>query len=460
MTKAGFDLAILGGGPGGYATAFFSHSLGLRPVVIEEDLVGGTCLHRGCIPAKAWLQTAATYAAAAEAGTFGVDVSDLALDWQKASTRKDTVVSSLHHGLERTFRQREIPVINGHGRLAAPGRLQVAAAENDLLVEADAIVLATGSRPQAVPGFDFDGIRIVSSDDALGWEEQPERVVIVGGGAIGCEFASLLSDLGSQVTVIEMMDQLVPGVEPEVAAELQRSLRRRGVRFHLGAAAGRPSVTDACVLVDVADTTVEADVVLVAVGRRPNTDSLGLEELGVEMDRGYVKADPTTMETSVAGVFAVGDLVAGTPQLAHVGFAEGLAVAEFLATGQPTPVAYDAIPLVVYTRPEVAQVGLTESSARASGIDVVTHQRPYGGGGRAVIKAEKRGLVKLVVSKSDRLVGASVIGPEAGELIHELMITLGTESDVGDVGHLIHAHPTLSETVGDTLLAAAGLGLH
>ncbi|MGB8360337.1 MAG: FAD-dependent oxidoreductase, partial [Acidimicrobiia bacterium] len=224
--------------------------------------------------------------------------------------------------------------------------------------------------------------------------------------------------------------------------------------------AQKPSITEAGVVIDVAGTRIEADVILVAVGRRPNTEELGLEELGVETDKGHVKVDPLTMETSVPGVFAVGDVVAGTPQLAHVGFAEGLAVAEFLATGKPAPVAYHAIPLVVYTRPEVAQVGLTERGARDSGVDVVTHQRPYGGGGRAVIRGEKRGLVKLVVSESNRLVGASVVGPEAGELIHELMITLGTKSDVRDVGRFIHAHPTLSETVGDTLLVAAGLGLH
>jgi dihydrolipoamide dehydrogenase len=460
MRTDGYDLAILGGGPGGYSTAFFSHNLGLRPVVIEKGLVGGTCLHRGCIPAKTWLHTAATYAAASEAEAFGVLASDVVVDWQLASARKKTVVSSLHRGLERTFRQREIPIVNGIGRVTAPGRIEVATDEGVCIVEADAIVVATGSRPQEVPGFDFDGRRIVSSDDALDWENRPERVTIVGGGAIGCEFASLLSDLGSQVTIIEMMDQLVPGLEPEVASELQRSLRRRGVQVHLGATAGRPEIIDAGVLVDVAGATIESDVVLVAVGRRPNTDTSGLEELGVEMERGYVKVDPLTMETSVPGLFAVGDVVAGTPQLAHVGFAEGLAVAELLATGEPAPVAYDAIPLVVYTRPEVAQVGLTEQAARESGVEVTTHRRPYGGGGRAVIKGEKRGLVKLVVSESNRLVGASVIGPDAGELIHELMITLGTESHVGDVGRLIHAHPTLSETVGDALLAAAGLGLH
>lgn len=460
MYEEGFDLAILGGGPGGYATAFFSHALGLRPVVIEKGLVGGTCLHRGCIPAKAWLHTAASYAAAAGAEAFGVLVSDVVVDWQLASVRKDAVVSALHRGLERTFRQREIPIISGKGRLTSSGCIDVVTDVGTRVVKADAIVLATGSRPQAVPGFDFDGVRIVSSDDALSWERRPERVIIVGGGAIGCEFASLLSDLGSQVTIVEMMNQIVPGVEPEVASELQSSLRRRGVRFHLGATAGKPSITEAGVVLDVSDTRIEADVVLVAVGRRPNTDELGLEELGIQTDRGHVKVDPSTMETSVPGVFAVGDVVAGTPQLAHVGFAEGLAVAEFLATGKPAPVAYDAIPLVVYTRPEVAQVGLTERGALESGIDVMTYQRPYGGGGRAVIKGEKRGLVKLVVSESNRLIGASVVGSEAGELIHELMITLGTESDVRDVGRLIHAHPTLSETVGDTLLASAGLGLH
>lgn len=460
MSPEGYDLAILGGGPGGYATAFFAQGLGLHPVVVERDMVGGTCLHRGCIPAKAWLHTAATYAAAVEGELFGVLASEVSVDWDIASRRKDGVVSSLYQGLERTFEQREIPVVRGVGRLEDVGRLAVATDEGERLVHADSIVLATGSRPQGVPGFELDGRTVVTSDEALSWEKRPQRVVIVGGGAIGCEFASMLSDLGSEVTVVEMMDQLVPGIDADVARELQRGLRRRGVRFHLGTSAQMSPTEDAGVVVDTGEASIEADVILVAVGRRPNTEGLGLEGLGIATERGYVKVSPETMETSVPGVFAVGDIVAGAPQLAHAGFAEGLVAARFIATGTSAPVSYETIPLVVYSRPEVAQIGVTEDSARASGVEVATYRRPYGGGGRAVIKGEKRGLVKLVVSTSNRLLGASIVGPEAGELIHELMIALGTQSDIEDIGRLVHAHPTLSETVGDTLLSAAGLGLH
>ncbi|MGD2103210.1 MAG: dihydrolipoyl dehydrogenase [Acidimicrobiia bacterium] len=460
MATDSYDVAILGGGPGGYATAFFSNSLGLRPVVIEKDLVGGTCLHRGCIPAKTWLNAAETYATIAEAEAFGVRANDVEVDWPTALRRKETVVSGLHRGLRRTFEHRDIPVVTGVGRVSGPGELSVEGPDGAMVVSADKLVVATGSRPMTVPGFEVDGRYVVSSDEALEWEERPASVVIIGGGAIGCEFASLLSDLGSEVTVIEMLDQILPGVDVDVARELQGRLRRRGVRFLLGTSAGPPSIHGDKVRIETDGETVESDVVLVAVGRRPNTEGIGLEEAGVTLDRGFVEVDHETMETRLSGVFAVGDIVAGTPQLAHAGFAEGLTASRFIATGEKGPVDYSAIPLVVYTRPEVAQIGLTEKTAGEMGVEVQVHQRPFGGSGRAMIKGEKRGIVKLLISDSNQLVGASIAGPHAGELIHELMITLGTHTDITDVGPLIHAHPSLSETIGESLLAASGLGLH
>jgi len=455
-----FDVAILGGGPGGYATAFFTRSLGLRPVVIEKDLVGGTCLHRGCIPAKTWLHTAETYATVMAGEVFGVTTTDVNVDWSQALQRKEVVVSALHRGLEKTLEQREVAVVTGVGRLSGPGEVLVDGAEGAQSISAGHVVIATGSRPTAVPGFELDGRVVVSSDEALSWEERPQKVAIVGGGAIGCEFASLLSDLGSEVTVIEMMDQILPGVDPDVSNELHNRLRRRGVTFRLGVTAGPPSVHEDGVRMVVDGVPIETDAVLVAVGRRPNTEGIGLEEAGVVLRRGHVEVDLATMETAVPNLFAVGDIVAGTPQLAHAGFAEALTAARFIARGERAPVDYAAIPLVVYTRPEVAQIGLTEQSARERGMSVEIHQRAFGGSGRALIKGEKRGIVKLVVSESNQLLGASMAGPGAGELIHELVVILGTHSDVGDVGQLIHAHPSLAETVGETLLAASGLGLH
>lgn len=455
-----FDVAIVGGGPGGYATAFFARSLGLSPIVVERHRVGGTCLHRGCIPAKTWLHAAETFATVAEGETFGVRASGVTIDWQLALKRKEQVVASLFDGLERAFRQREIPVVNGIGRIQSPNEVLIRDSEGTHVVAARTVVVATGSRPQTIPGFDLDGKRIVSSDHALDWNQRPDGVVIIGAGAIGCEFASMLSDLGSEVTVIELMDQVVPGIDRDAARELQTRLRRRGVRFHLGISAGAPIEDAGAMRVAVGETYVRADVILMAVGRIPNTEDLGLGEIGVTLERGHVKVDPATMQTDIPNVFAVGDIVAGAPQLAHAAFVEGLTAARFIATGDRTPVDQRSIPLVVYTRPEVAQIGLTEEMARDSGVEVVVHQRPFGGGGRALIKGEKRGLVKLVIDESNRLIGASIVGPQAGELIHELMVTMGTGMDVLDAGRLIHAHPTLSETVGETLLAASGTPLH
>lgn len=454
------DIAILGGGPGGYGAAFIAHGLGLNVAVVEKDRIGGTCLHRGCIPAKSWLHVAETFATVSEAALQGVVVQGFDLDWEQAWQRKEKVVASLHSGLERGFASKGIEVIKGVGRLVSANQVDVNTADGVRSVSAANIIVATGSRPRSIPGYEFDRERIVSSDEALEWRSPPGRVAILGGGAIGCEFASLLSDLGAEVHVIEMMDQIVPGMCSAAARELQSKLSRRGVTFHLGASARHPVRRPDSIEIPIGDRTVEADVVLVAVGRQPNTEDLGLETIGVELDRGYVKVDPGTMQTNVPGVFAVGDIVAGTPQLAHAGFAEALSTVRFIAGGEIRPVDYATIPLVVYSRPEMAQVGLTEETARQLGVGVTVHQRTYGGGGRALIKGEKRGLVRILVDDADRVVGCSVVGPDAGELIHEVMVTMSAELSVDDAARLIHAHPTLSETVGETLLAAAGVHLH
>ncbi|MGA7272975.1 MAG: dihydrolipoyl dehydrogenase [Acidimicrobiia bacterium] len=454
------DVAILGGGPGGYGAAFIAHGFGLDVVLVEKDRIGGTCLHRGCIPAKSWLHVAETFATVSEAALQGVMVDGFGIDWEQAWQRKEKVVASLHGGLVRGFASKGIEVVEGVGRLVGANRLEVDTPDGVRSVSAANIIVATGSRPRSIPGYQFDRERIVSSDDALEWRSPPGRVAILGGGAIGCEFASLLSDLGAEVHVIEMMDQIVPGMCRSAARELQSRLSRRGVKFLLGASAGQPVRGPGSIEIPVGDRTVEADVILVAVGRRPNTENLGLEPIGIELDRGYVKVDPETMQTTVPGVFAVGDIVAGTPQLAHAGFAEALSAVRFIATGEGRPVKYATIPLVVYSRPEMAQVGLTEEAARQLGVEVTIHQRTYGGGGRALIKGEKRGLVRILVDDADRVVGSSVVGPEAGELIHEMMVTMSSGLSVDDAAGLIHAHPTLSETVGETLLTAAGIHLH
>ncbi len=455
------DLVIIGGGPGGYAAALYAHNFGLSVALVERDLVGGTCLHRGCVPAKAWLETAERFVSVAEAGEFGVVAAPPGLDWVRARERKDRVVGQLHRGLGGLLRRRGVEVIAGTGRLALPGAVVVALAEGgEQRMEARAVIVATGSVPRSIPGYDFDGVRIVNSDHALDWSERPERVAVIGAGAIGCEFASFLADLGSRVHLFEVMPQVLPGMEPEAAKVLHRELAGRGVDIHVGTAVEPARLSEEGVVVPFGDSSVEADVVLVAVGRAALTGGIGLEGTRIEMEKGFVKVDPSTQETAQPGVFAVGDIVSGTPQLAHAGFAEGIAAVTYLASGKMAPVDYRAVPAVVYTWPEVAAVGLTEEQARAAGYEVTVGSHGFQGVARAVVRGENRGLVKIVAEAGGPILGATVVGPAAGELIHELMLAVGWEALPAEAAAFIHAHPTLAEAVGEALLGAAGRHLH
>lgn len=456
-----YDVAIIGGGPGGYAAALYAHNFGLSVALIEKDKVGGACLHRGCIPAKSWIHTAEVFTEVAAAGEVGVISSPPVIDWGRALERKNAVVNQLYTGLSGLLKKRRVEVIAGTGRLAGRGVVDVAGSDGGTArIEAGTVIVATGSVPRAIPGYDIDGIRIVTSDHALDWTERPHRVAVIGAGAIGVEFAGLLADLGSTVHVFEVLDQVVPGVEPGAARVLARALGKKGVQIHTGTTVGAPQSTPTGVVVPFGEDSVEVDVVLVAVGRAPVTSGIGLEEAGVRLDRGYVLADRSTMLTDAPGVYAIGDIVAGTPQLAHAGFAEGIAAITHIATGVAAPVEYRAIPLVVYTVPEVASVGLTEQQARAAGYEVEVHDHGFGGVGRAIIKGDTTGLVKLVVQKDGPILGATVVGPSAGELIHELMYMVGWEALPAEAAAFIHAHPTLAEAVGESLLASAGRSLH
>ncbi len=453
-----YDVVIVGGGPAGYAAALYAHNYGLKTALVEKDEVGGTCLLRGCIPAKAWLQSAEVFTTVAGAGEFGVQSSAPSFDWGTALARKQKIVDGLVKGLSGLLKQRKVEVINGHGRLDGAGRVVVN--DGEQVLETKNVIVATGSVPRSIPGYEFDGVRIVSSDHALDWEARPQRVAIIGAGAIGCEFASLLVDLGSDVTLFELMDQIVPGADAKAARELQKHLKRRGVKIHTGVTVGDPVVSDGGVTVPFGEDSVDVDVVLVAVGRAPVTDAIGLETVRAETDRGYIVADLTTMVTAEPGVYAVGDLLAGTPQLAHAGFAEGIAAVTHIATGRAAGPDYRAIPLVVYTHPEMAEVGLTEAAAVAQGYEVETHSHSFMGVGRAQIIGQNQGLVKVVVQKDGPIIGASVVGPQAGELIHELMYIVGWEALPEEAAAFIHAHPTLSEAVGETLLSSTGRSLH
>ncbi len=455
-----YDVVILGGGPGGYAAALYAHNFGLSVALIEKDKVGGTCLHRGCIPAKTWLQAAEVFSQVRHAGDFGVKVGDPDFDWGTALGRKTKIVDQLHKGLSGLLKSRKVDMIDGYGRLSGPGTVTVDAADGSRTVEGRNIILATGSVPRTIPNYDFDGDRIVSSDHALDWERRPDRVAVIGAGAIGCEFASLLTDLGAEVHLFEVFDQILPGTDNAAADVLHKALKRRGVQIRTGVSVDAPRIGEDSVAVPFAGESVDVDVVLVAVGRKPVIDDIGLETTAVTVDRGFVVADTTTMLTTEPNLYAVGDIVAGSPQLAHAGFAEGIAAITHIATGVPAPVDYRAIPLVVYTHPEVASVGLSEDKAREAGYDVEVTSHGFAGVARAMIQGQAQGTVKVVAEKGGPIIGATIAGPLAGEMIHELMYAVAWEALPAEAAAFIHAHPTVAEAVGETLLASSGRSLH
>ena len=455
-----YDVAVIGGGPGGYAAALYAHNFGLKVALVEKDTIGGTCLVRGCIPAKTWLHAAEVFNTVKNAPTVGVNTSAPTFDWPAALAHKNDIVGALVKGISGLMKTRDVDVYNGYGRLVENGVRVTSDNGSQTTLEAKNVILATGSVPLSIPGFDFNGTTIVSSNEALDWEAQPGRVAIVGAGVIGCEFASLLADFGTEVTLFDVAPTLLPGTDPEAVKVLTREFKKKKIKIHTDTSVSAPEIVDGGVRLVYGDNSVEVDVVLVSVGRGPVTSDVGLEDIGIELDRGYVPVNSETMETSKPGVYAVGDIVAGTAQLAHVGFAEAIAAIEHIATGIAKPVDYNAIPLVVYTHPEIASVGLTEQAALDAGYAIEVTSHGMRGIGRAIIQGQVSGLVKVVHEKDGPILGATIVGPGAGEMIHEMMYTVAWEALPEEAAALIHAHPTVAESIGETLLAATGKSLH
>jgi dihydrolipoamide dehydrogenase len=445
------DVVIIGGGPGGYAAALYAHNFGLSVALVEKDRVGGTCLVRGCIPAKTWLQTASVFQTVARSSEFGVASSEPVLDWSAALARKNQIVDGLVKGLSGLLKTRGIDVHNGFGRIVDGGVEVTAIDGTATILPGAATVIATGSVPRTIPGYGIDGERIVTSDHALDWDRQPDRVAVIGAGAIGAEFASMLADVGSEVFLFEALEQILPGMEPEAAKAVGRSFRKKRIKIKTGIQVGAPRFTATGVMVPVGDESVEVDVVLVAVGRAPVTEGIGLETVGIDTDRGFIPVDLDTMQTAVSNVYAVGDIVAGTAQLAHVGFAEAIAAITHIATGETAAVNYRAVPMVVYTHPEAAAVGLTEAQAIEQGFDVEVTNHGMRGVGRAIIHGETGGVVKIIAQKDGPILGATVVDPIAGEIIHELVYAVGWEALPSEAA---------AEGIGETLLVAAGRPLH
>jgi dihydrolipoamide dehydrogenase len=449
-----FDLVVLGGGSGGYAAALRGAQLGLSVALIEADKLGGTCLHRGCIPTKALLHAGEIADGAREASHFGVNATFNSIDMTGVNAYKDGVITKLHKGLQGLVKSRNITFIEGHGKLVAKDTIEV----NGARYTGKNILLATGSYARTLPGLDIDGKKVITSDQAMKMEYVPKSVIVLGGGVIGCEFASVWKSFGADVTIIEGLPHLVALEDESSSKQLERAYRKRGINFELGVRFKSHKVTADGVTVTLEDgKTFTAEVLLVAVGRGPVSANLGYEEQGITMDRGYVLVD-NKCRTNVPGIWAVGDLIP-TLQLAHVGFGEGILVAEEIAGLNPRPINYDGVPRVTYSEPEVASVGLTTAQAKERGYDVVELNYDLAGNGKAQI-LRTAGSIKLVSQKGGPVLGIHMVGSRVGELLAEAQLIFNWEASADDVAPLIHAHPTLSEAMGEAHMALAGKPLH
>jgi dihydrolipoamide dehydrogenase len=468
-----FDVVLIGSGTGGYVAAIRMAQLGLKVAVVErQSSLGGTCLNWGCIPTKALLEHAHALKIAEEAAEWGVSFGDRAgkptIDMTRVHARKNKIVTTLTKGVEFLFKKNAITWIKGTGRLAGPHTVEVTGAESRT-VTAREIVIATGSAPRSVPGITLDKARIISSDEAIHLPAVPASMAIMGSGAVGVEFASIFRRFGSDVTLLELLPRLVPNEDAAISAELEKAFKKRGIVSRTNTKVTAASVKGDRVALEMQDgggktSTLTVDILLVATGRGPVTDGLGVAEAGVALERGFVKVD-ALFRTNVPGISAIGDVITmgETPhaQLAHVSSAEGIVLAERLAGQDPQPLNYDQVPACTYCEPEIGSVGLTEAEAVKRGYDVRVGTFPFGVLGRARIAGELEGFVKIVAEKRyDELLGVHMIGPRATELVAEAAVALRLESTVEELIHTIHAHPTMSEAVGEAAHAVHGAAIH
>jgi dihydrolipoamide dehydrogenase len=451
-----FDVVILGAGSGGYACALRAAQLGLTVALVEKDKVGGTCLHVGCIPTKALLHAAEVADNTRESEQFGVNATLEGIDMAGVNKYKDGVVSRLYKGLTGLVKGRGITVVEGEGKLVAPNTVEVAGRR----IVGRNVVLASGSYSKSLPGLEVDGDRVLTSEHALGLDRVPASAIVLGGGVIGCEFASVWRSFGAEVTIVEALPHLVPAEDEAASKALERAFRKRKIDFKVGTPFEKVEHTDNGVRVTVqGGETLEAEILLVAVGRGPRTEGLGYDEQGVAMERGFVLADEHC-RTNVENVYAIGDIVPGL-QLAHRGFQQGVFVAEHIAGLDPTPIDEAGIPRVTYSDPEVASVGLDEAVAKERFGDDQVESLTYdlGGNGKSQI-LKTQGFIKLVRRKDGPVVGVHMVGARVGELIGEAQLVYNWEGYPEDVAPLVHAHPTQNEALGEAHLALAGKPLH
>ena len=459
---ADYDVVVIGAGPGGYVAAIRAAQLGMNAAVIEDDNVGGVCLNWGCIPSKSLLRNAEVLELVKSADEYGISVGDVSFDYGKAIDRSRQVVRRLTGGVGSLLRKNGVEHISGRGTLRSASEIAIDGAER--AISADNIIIATGARARHIPGIPVDGETVLTSREAIVLREVPDRVVIVGGGAIGVEFADIYHSYGSEVMIVEMLPRLVPLEDEEISQNLERVFRRRGIGYKTGAMVGGVVVEDGVATVTVTDadgaeSEIECDKVLVAIGVQGNSDGIGLEAAGVNTERGFIPVDDE-MRTNVPGVYAIGDVTGKLP-LAHVASAQGVTAAEAIAGMNPMPLDYTLMPRATYCRPQIASFGLTERQAADAGYSFKIGRFPMAASGKALAMGESSGMVKLVVDDEvGELLGAHMIGPEATELLGEVGLSRLLEGTTTELGWLVHPHPTISETIKEAALAVEGEAIH
>ena len=461
-----FDVVVVGGGPGGYGAALYAAGIGLNVAIVEKDKVGGTCLHRGCIPAKEFLETAAVFRHVAHAADFGVNSSAPTVDFAVSQRRKQEVVDGLFKGVAGLLKSRKVTVFNGIGSLFPDHTVAVVnnTGEHATLVGKH-IVLASGSLPRTIAGFEPGG-PIMTSDEVLDLDYVPKRVAVIGGGAIGCEFASTFADLGAKVTILEGLPKILPLCDTDAANVVVRSFKKKGIdiRTDVKVTGHTPNGSGGTVVQLEGAEGLEVDAVIVSIGRRPNSDLLGLTGTGVQIsDRGFVEVDEFC-RTGEPGVYAIGDLI-NTPQLAHVAFAEAIMIVKDMLGEKPMPIMYDRVPWAIYCHPEVAFAGHSEESAKQAGFDVVVSKHQFRGNSRAIIIGETDGIVKVIAEKQadgtgGRILGVHMAGPWVTEQLSGGYLAVNWEATVDEVAEFIQPHPSLSELFGETVLSLTGRSLH
>ena len=459
MATHKFDVAVVGTGPGGYVAAIRCAQLGLSVATVEDDRPGGVCLNWGCIPTKALLRNAEVVTLLGRAAEFGIRLSGFEANYAEAVQRSRKVADRMAKGVEFLFRKNKITLFPGRGTLTAKNVVEVKGATAAETIEARALILATGSEPKSLPGVVIDEKTVISSNGAVRNERAPKSIAIIGAGAVGVEFADVFAAYGVQVTLVEALPRIVPVEDEEVSKELTRAFTRRGIALKTGVKVASVKPGGAGVVVDLEGEKLEVEQVLMAVGRTARIAGLGLEGIGVQLERGFVKVSPH-METSVKGLYAIGDM-AGAPLLAHKAMAEGVVAAEAIAGKSPRPVDYGNVPSCTYCRPQIASIGVTEARARENGREVAVGKFPFTASGKAVALGETEGFVKVIADKATgELLGVHIVGAEATEIIHEFAVGRTLEATLEEIIHTIHAHPTLSEAALEATLAALGQAIH